>query len=572
MILLVAISSFLLFLSGFSLSQNAVKDSAGRTLQTIFTYPDYENGKEGAKVFAAERLSEFQKMGFLEATLDSISVKDKEYTVYISAGKEFYYHINNWEVSLEGIISPDADRLKEKTFRFAEFDKSIENILKFYSDNGYPFARIQKENIHFKDTIIYLDLIAEPGNKILFENIQITGDANLNQAFLENYLGISYGQTYSETLVNNAQSKLRELTYVNIDGPLQLSFAPGFATLTLPLSRLPSNRFDGIAGLSGGGENETPLRVTGLVNLLLVNTLSMGEKLDLSWQAPGGETQILNLQSSYPYPAGLPLETNLSFSLHKQDTSWIQIRFKPALFFGLTNKLQLGAFWQHTSNSLINTSRWQNTSIIPPNPDLRLNSYGIELQYASTGFHSQLLNDGFHFRFSGSAGIREIVKNANLPPELYNEVVLKKNHLQIQALLKKRWLTGRRATLGIGANAGFINGSNIPGNLLYRMGGVRSVRGFDEMSLIASSYAIMESEFRFFTGPQSYFNGFATGGWLEQLGRDSSFNDLFMGIGTGINLQTAAGIFSINLAMGTRKNLPLSYQNLKVHIGYLSSF
>ena len=109
-------------------------------------------------------------------------------------------------------------------------------------------------------------------------------------------------------------------------------------------------------------------------------------------------------------------------------------------------------------------------------------------------------------------------------------------------------------------------------NTMYRLGGFKTLKGFDELSLIASSFALGYLEFRFFAAANSFFSLFANGGWTEQKTGDNYYQDYPVGFGTGLNLQTQAGIFSINLALGALKENPALLRNAKIHVGYISNF
>jgi hemolysin activation/secretion protein len=104
------------------------------------------------------------------------------------------------------------------------------------------------------------------------------------------------------------------------------------------------------------------------------------------------------------------------------------------------------------------------------------------------------------------------------------------------------------------------------------LGGFNSLRGFDELSIYASSYVISTAEFRFFTGTESFLNIFANGGWYEMSSQGGYFNETPLGLGTGINLKTQAGIFSVSLAIGWQNKITTQLQNSKIHIGYISTF
>lgn len=557
-----------------TVEQTAGQHSGKESLQEVFhILSDEIPGIRNATILAGERLTELQEKGYLLATTDSIVLKGDEIAIYLTPGQQFYYKINNLLISDMALYGSDIQYLTQADpVTFEIFESELRRIIDFYATKGYPFARIEKQNVQVTGNEIWLDLEANPSERILFDTISIVGDARLNSYFMENFLGIVAGNLYNEKLVNEAEQKLQELDFAELTGPVQLSFSPGLAKMLLPLKNVPSNRFDGIAGFAGGSDPETPFQVTGLLNLYLSNAMGMGENIDIEWQGPGSGTQILNLKGSYPYPLMLPLETELMFALHKQDSSWLQMQLKPALFFHISSGSKIGVFWHYTANNLISTRDRQTINNTTPNLDFRMNLYGLEYRYRTRAFYRQLLQDGFTTNLSASAGIRNIIINNNLPEDTYDDTEMRKTRVNILTHVEKRWQTGARATLSVGNRTGYLNGRNIPRNQLFLLGGFATLRGFDELSIAASAYSMADIEFRFFTAPQSFFSVFANGGWYQQEFDGNLFNDYPVGMGVGLNLQTPAGMFSINLAMGFREDVAPEFRNAKVHVGYISTF
>jgi outer membrane protein assembly factor BamA len=542
--------------------------------QKVFHLPANQINFAEALSKAQEKLGDLHKDGFLDAAIDSVIEGAQQYTIYIAPGSQYYYIPENFQITPQEIAVINTQSVFGlEPLSFIEFESRSKKILTEYSRKGFPFARIEKSNVRVQDFYIYMNINIHSGETVLFDTIRITGNARLRERFLKNLLAIKAGAKYDEKLVAEASGKLLELEYIRLTGPSELRFSPGLATLFIPAQNNRANRFDGMAGISGGGENETPIQINGILRLYLSSTFGMGEYLDLSWHGPGKGTQVLNLQGGYPFPLGLPLETEAAFSLHKQDTSWIQMQFKPTVFFTINGPMQLGAFWHYRANNPIgNTS-----SSLPPSQQsgvvgFKSNMYGVEIKYTTRAYNSNLLQPGIFSKINTSAGIREIKSQNTLNVTPNQPFEPKKSQLNVEAIFEKRWLTGSRTTFTIKSSFAFLSGNNLPSNQLYRLGGFNSLRGFDELSLHASAYAFSNLEFRLFTSEQSFFNLFANGGWFERKAMDRYLNDLPFGTGIGLNLKTDAGIFSLILAIGTSKHIPSDFRNAKIHLGYVSSF
>ena len=107
-------------------------------------------------------------------------------------------------------------------------------------------------------------------------------------------------------------------------------------------------------------------------------------------------------------------------------------------------------------------------------------------------------------------------------------------------------------------------------NELFRIGGIKTIRGFDEESIFASSYIIGTLEYRFILDKNSSIYAFSDGGYYEKT--NSTINDTPIGFGVGMNFQTGAGIFSINYAVGKQFDNPIDFRASKIHFGFVNFF
>lgn len=98
------------------------------------------------------------------------------------------------------------------------------------------------------------------------------------------------------------------------------------------------------------------------------------------------------------------------------------------------------------------------------------------------------------------------------------------------------------------------------------------MRGFDEQSIFASSYAVTTAEYRYLVGLNSYFFVFGDYGWAQNNSVDLSVKNTFLGVGLGMAFETKAGIFNISYANGKRNDVKFDLRQSKIHIGYLNYF
>ena len=110
-------------------------------------------------------------------------------------------------------------------------------------------------------------------------------------------------------------------------------------------------------------------------------------------------------------------------------------------------------------------------------------------------------------------------------------------------------------------------------NDMFRIGGFTVLRGFDEQSIYASTYGVGTAELHYLLEQNSYLFVFFDQGWYqkEQAGL-ANITDMPYGFGAGMSFQTKAGIFSIDYALGSQMNNPISFRGGKINFGIASYF
>jgi hemolysin activation/secretion protein len=107
-------------------------------------------------------------------------------------------------------------------------------------------------------------------------------------------------------------------------------------------------------------------------------------------------------------------------------------------------------------------------------------------------------------------------------------------------------------------------------NELFRFGGINSIRGFDENSIDASLFSVINTEYRYQFNDGVYLHSIIDVGYFEN--QTISLKEKLYSFGFGFGLNTKAGLFRFNVANGNRQNTPFNLSNTKVHISISSKF
>jgi hemolysin activation/secretion protein len=107
---------------------------------------------------------------------------------------------------------------------------------------------------------------------------------------------------------------------------------------------------------------------------------------------------------------------------------------------------------------------------------------------------------------------------------------------------------------------------------LFRIGGIRSLKGFDEQVIFASSYIILNTEIRYLIQRNAHVLLFWNGAYYRNEIRTPVIADTPFGFGAGLNFETGNGLFSLFYAIGSEQNNPINFSAAKVHFGYTNYF
>lgn len=278
------------------------------------------------------------------------------------------------------------------------------------------------------------------------------------------------------------------------------------------------------------------------------------------------------MEYEHPNLLSSPLNFNFDFNFLKQDSTFTRRDFTIDFSYNLGVNSRLSFITQARGTDLLATSRFQNSTTLPEISDYDLTSYGlnVDLNYLDDPI---LPNAGIALSLSGTLGTKKIRPNADLPSDLYLGLDL--NSIQYQFDLKTDYYLplGQKLLFYGGLRSGVISNDRLFLNDAYRLGGLRSVRGFAESVFFATAYAYSNIEGRLFFDSRSYLSAFIDLATLEGDFIDNNISDNLLGMGLGINFTTGSGIFNFVYALGTSKQTgPINFNQSKIHFGYSTRF
>ena len=505
--------------------------------------------------------------GYLLANVDKITY-DTTYQALINVGKKYYWQSLGVNNIPEEMLSKAGYRKRDfegRDFSISAFSKLMNKLLKQASKNGYPFAEFNLLDIEIRKGYVEGVLSYQPGPLIQFDSLSISPRNFINPRFLESYLDVKKGALYNHEAIANISSRLNQLTYCNFNDSLELRYENNLCNIGLHLEPRKANRIDAIVGFFPNQNNT--LRLTGFVNLHLENLFKSGKSLSLVWQQFQNASQ--KLQVDYRHPNFLRSKVGLEFDfdLLKQDSAFLNTDLTISGFFQ-SKKLEVALQTNIITSRTLSTPT--DSLAIPEFADFNLQQLGVNLSYNGLGNQINPMR-GQKFFAELNIGNKTIRKNAAIVDEVYDSLRL--NSIQIRAKLGGELNQRISGPFAFHVNvqlATVYNNDILFTNDLLRLGGVNSLRGFNDLELFVFSYGLARIEARLAFNQNSRL--FAFFDQALTMNSISQFNDTPYGFGAGIFLNTAAGDLQLIYALGVSKEQSLSLTQSKIHIGYVARF
>ena len=448
-----------------------------------------------------------------------------------------------------------------------DYATAAERLVSRMENDGYPFAVVLLSPLSEPDSAgVVATLSVEPGPLVRYDSVIVKGTLAMRPRFVRAFLNWRPKRKYVERNAARIAQKMNGLPYATVTHEPGVEFVGDKACLYLFADKQKVNRFDGYLGLVPVSERTGRVMLTGEVNLMLQNVFKIGETLELRWQAPERRSQYLLANADFPYWFGTPFGLSGHFVLDKKDTSYLNMNYRIALTYSFLGSNSLQLYVDYTTSSILRPELVTAMEDDTLSYDFRKPMYGIRLNYSRLDDGIQP-RSGIQLHADLAAGSRRILQNTAVEPEVYDGLSLHTTHYRLQGdvtgfvPIRKRW--GWVA----GVSGGMLLGNQQIYNDLFRIGGTRTLQGFDEMSLYASSYLIAQTEFRFWFARYSYLNVFFNGAWYERKLSSSYYYDFPFGFGLGATFHTKAGNFYISYALGQQRGNPVSFKTGKIHFG-----
>ena len=523
------------------------------SINHVKKFKDYKSLQEET----SHILQILQKIGCLESELETVEKYND--SVYIAN-----YHVGPKYTRIK-IFYSNEDFTKKDLLRYSnEISKSyfiipfenLEHTLNSLNidktKNGNTFARVSLKNIKgFDSKTLTANIKVSNGSKRTIDQIIIKGYNQFPESFIKYNVGIKKGMTLENSVLIRKNNELNSLDFVTTTKPPEILFKEDSTTVYFYLKKLKNNNFDGILGFSSGEEKQG-LTLNGYINLELNNNLNYGEQFSLNYKSDGNEQQNFRVRLSVPYIFRTPLGIETELKIFKRDSTFLTSNQFAKINYQINTKSKV-----HIGYKSYQSSNLRNES----HTNLLVEDY-----------KSKFLLTGYSF-----------IKNQNnilLPIksmfQINFEIGTKKNNstkaspLRAETLFYYIFNLNLKNSILIKNNSSLLSSDTYLTNELYQFGGVNSIRGFNENSIDASFFTVLNTEYRYQFNNNLYLHSIFDIAYFEN--QNIALREKLYSFGFGIGLQTTSGIIKFGIANGNTENQDFNFSNTKIHISITSKF
>jgi len=484
-----------------------------------------------------------KKQGYFTNTIDSILHLNANRIAFFSLGKK----IKNVTLKTSNV----APRLVKKfkinndllVLPIEKLDSFLENISKKLDAEGRSFSKVSLSSIKIEKERLFATLEITAGKKREIHSIEVKGYPNFPKSFLKNYFRLDKDKDFNKKRMNEIYELTNKLQFVAPLKKPEVLFTPDSTFLFIYLKKKASNSIDAL--LNFASEDNGEVFFNGNIDLELNNTLDYGEKFKLFWNKVDKDRQELQVSSTIPHLFQSNISPSLEFSLYRQDSSFVTSKFSTQFSYPLNSKHKISISYsseKSTSNSTnsVEIENYKNFF------------FGINYKYQT--IFKNAGKSKLNFSVSSEFGQRQTLDATKQTKYI--------------GIIDYTYIFNNRATLFLSNTTGYLNSKNYLFNELFRIGGVNTLRGFNEQSLFTDRYSFVNLEYRYKTNKTSYVYTITDAGVFR---RDFKQHTA-LGLGLGYLYQTKNFQINLGLATGTLNDEKINFRNTKLLLSWKNYF
>jgi len=429
----------------------------------------------------------------------------------------------------------------------SSLESTLKEITQQLDANGFSFAETSLKNPFIKDRVLVADLQIISSKKRTINSVIIKGYEKFPKTFVNHFLKIDAQTVFTKSKLKEISKRLEAVSFVKQTKPIETLFKKDSTLLYLYLKKQQKSSFDGLVNFNSDASGA--LQLNGYLDVKLQNIFNRGEELTLLWNRFDQERQELNLKTRIPFLYNSPLSSRFEFSLYKQDSTFLNTAFKTDFSLFLNENTQLAIHYDYNTSKILTAALSTETT---------------------TAFNSQFIGVSFQHKVPMNDVFSSQKTQLHFTPKVGQRIANSQteNQLKIDVFASYIFEFNDRNSLYLANNSGYLNSASFLQNEMYRIGGEKSIRGFNAQSLFATKYAFFNVAYRFLVSKKSFIYTITDFGQFKDLNSSKKA----LSIGAGYQFLTNNSKVNLHYALGKINNQPFDYKTSTLNINFVTYF
>ena len=465
---------------------------------------------------------------------------------------DIYFNTNVIDQTLIDVIAENSNA----TFFSLKLTK-VEDALSYLNselaNQGLPFSKLKLANIRTADEgNLKADLVIDNASKKRVINaIKVEGYNKFPKSYLKHYLKLKTSQVFDLSKIREKAEQLANLRFASQVKPAEVLFKEDSTTLYLYIKKSKSNTFDGFLGF-GTDEETNNIQFDGFLNLKLINNLNFGETFSLLYKSDENDQETFDVGIGLPYLFNSPLGLDVNLRIFRRDSSFSTVDQKLKINYQINPLHKVAAGVSSTQSTNLRAENF-----ITDLEDFSTSYFSLGYTYLKPQYYNILFPIKSNFSIETNFGTR----TATSSETQQSLVFLKAFH---------NFDLNKRNSVYLNADAANLTSDDFFENELQRFGGINSIRGFEENSLLASLFAVLNTEYRYKVSNSIYIHSITDVAYFEN--NISNAKEKLISYGFGFGVLTKSGLLKFNFANGKNENQRFRFSNSKIHLSLVASF
>lgn len=506
---------------------------AGRALEGAMTRQDLE---ESLAALGRRLIAD----GFMESELRLQVDIDGEAVIFLRRGDRA--QLGSLAVTGPHIgdgPGPPRPEVRPGRFEPQRFQEAIWHWVDRWTESGHPFAWAAVESLDVRDGVVRAHLRLDPGPLVTVEEVRFPGRAGTRQGFLERWTGFRPGRPYRESDWTRARRRLEQIGLFEwVDVHMLSRSGSDRHVVSVPVREGPHNRLQGMFGYSG--QTKT---MSGFLDLEVGNLFGTGRRLAILWERVRTDQGRTRLRYREPLLGPLPVGGRLRLEQEDRDSTYNQVVVEVRAETSLGTDLAISGGLEY------------RRALLGPEPSERIRRVSSVIGLSWDTIRPGRWQGG---RFSvdywsGESRVR--------PPDSGRTLKWGLDRVEVDSERFWRPASGWASRVRV-RGAALSRADSVPRSEALRLGGIASVRGFEEEELATARHVSLQLE----AGPafpEGRFYAFLDAARFRRPGIRARDEDA---IAYGIGISSETGARGVSVDLGLRRGAVLREGRLHLRV------